>query len=179
MRIFRNGLLISGQQGANPVSYYYGKDQTERVGGNYTPSGQGNDRAAEHKTTADEVYNGGKSNLLTITNPSDESNIDIAKGPNNCVIQFPAGRYHLLFQGYNESGGQSGFRVELKRIQAQTDDLVITHTTGRTRGASPAQTAYQLIWTDFVVDGTEKFYLLFPVSGRSNRSHFLRIEKIV
>ena len=162
--------------GNNPVAYYYGKDQTKRVGENYTPGGEANDRAAEFKTTADEVHDGGERDLLTITNASDEPNIDITSGPNTCVLGFPAGRYHLLFQGYTEAGSQASFRVELRRIQEATDDIEVTHTTGWTSAVSPAKTTYQLIWTDLILDGTEKLYFLFPVSGNSDRSHFLRIE---
>ena len=136
-------------------------------------------RAAEFKTTADEALDGGKADLLTITNASDESTIDMNHGKaDNTVIQFPAGRYNLLFQGYSESQYQIGFRVELKQIQEGTDDTVITHTTGYTAAASPATTAYQLIWTDLIINGTEKFYFLFPIAGNSNRSHCLRIEKV-
>ena len=163
----------------NPVSYYFGKNQTKRVGENYTPGGSGNQRAAEFKTTADETFDGGKADLLTITNASDESTIDITDGPNNCVIRFPKGRYHLLFQGYTEAQRQANFRIALKQIQTETDDLIITHTPGSSGGSSPARTTYQLIWFDLIVAGTEKFYFLFPSRGASNRSHFLRIEKVV
>lgn len=170
---------IDSGGGKNPVSYYYGKDQTKRVGENYTPGGRDNDRAAEFKTTADLVYNGGKTDLLTITNASDASNIDLTNGPDNSVLQFPVGRYHLLFQGYSAASSQGGFRVELRQIQDGTDDLIITYTTGWTTGENPARKAYQLIWTDFVVvDGTEKFYFLFPIFGAAARSHFLCIEKV-
>ena len=162
----------------NPVSYYFGKNQTKRVGENYAPGGRGNQRAAEFKTTADETFDGGKADLLTITNASDESMIDIPNGPHNSVFQFPAGRYHLIFQGYSSARAQTSYRVELHQIQTATDDLIITHTTGYTIGANPAQTAYQLIWKDLVVDGTEKFYFLFPAGGGSHRSHFLRIETV-
>ena len=162
----------------NPVSYYYGKSQTKRLGENYTPAGSGNHRLAEFKTTADETYDEGKSDLLTIADASNTTNIDITNGPNNSVIQLPAGRYHLLFQGYTEAQNASGFRIELRQVQTGTDDLVITHTTGWTGAVDPARTAYQLIWTDWVVDGTEKFYLLFPILGDRSRSHFLRIEKV-
>ena len=169
---------IDGEGGANPVSYYYGKNQTKRVGQNYTPGGQGNARAAEHKTTAEEVYNGGKTNLLTITNASAESNIDIANGPNNCVLQFPAGRYHLTLQGYTEDSFATSFRVELRQIQSGTDDMVVTETPGYSGAPRPASTEYLLSWPDFIVDGTEKFYFLFPIGGGDKRSHFLRIEKV-
>ena len=165
--------------GKNPVVYYYGKSQTQRIGENYTPAGQNNDRLAEFKTTADLVYNGGKSDLLTITNVSDAPTIDYPNGPDNSVLQFPAGRYHLQFQGYSEASAQGAFRVELRQIQTGEDDLIITYTTGWTTGESPATKAYQLIWTDFVVvDGTEKYYLLFPIFGSARRSHFLCIEKV-
>lgn len=167
---------INGNQ--NPVSYYFGKNQTKRVGENYTPRGRRTHRAAEFKATADETYDDGKTDLLRITNASEESTIDIPNGPNNCVLQFPAGRYHLTFQGYSTASRENAHRVELREIKVGTDDLVITETTGNTRGSDPAQTAYQLIWKDLVVDGTEKFYFLFPVSGESHRSHFLRIEKV-
>ena len=176
------GGIVGGNYGVgggnNPVSYYLGKDQTRKVGQNYTPGGSGNSRAAEFKTVADIVYDGGKTDLLTITNASDESNIDIEGGPDNCVLQFPIGRYDLLFQGYSEVTSQSAFRVELREVQVGTDDLVVTHTTGWTTAVSPARTTYQLIWPDLVVDGTEKYYFLFPQSGASNRSHFLRIETV-
>ena len=163
--------------GNNPVVYYFGKDQTKRVGENYTPGGMGSSIPAEFKQTADLVYDGGKSDLLTITNASDESNIDIANGPDNSVLQFPIGRYHLLFQGYSEAASRSAFRVELRQILEGTDDNIITHTTGHTAAVNPARTTYQLIWLDFVVvDGTEKYYFLFPELGGNNRSHFLRIE---
>ena len=164
--------------GKNPVAYYYGKDQTKRVGENYTPGGTGNDRLAEFKTTADEVYDGGKRDLLIITNASDAPNIDLTNGPDNSVLLFPAGRYYLLFQGYSEASGQAAFRTELRKIQEGTDDTKITHTTGWTTGVSPARTVYQLIWLDFVADGSEKIYLPFPTSGASARSHFLRIEQV-
>ena len=166
--------------GKNPVAYYYGKDQTKRVGENYTPGAQLNSAPAEFKTTADEVHDGGKRDLLIITNASDAPNIDLENAPDNSILQFPVGRHHLLFQGYCEVTGQGAFRVELKQIQEETDDALVTHTTGWTMGASPARTVYQLIWPDFVVtDDTEKFYFLFPVAGRSTRSHFLRIETVV
>lgn len=167
-----------GQATANPIVYYYGKDQTHRVGQNYTPSGQENDRTAEFKITADETYAGGKADLLTITNASDEGDIDLANGPNNTVLQFPAGRYHLLFQGYTEAQRQRAFRVELRKIQTGTDDLVIAHTPGLAGGISPARTTYEILWYDLVTDGSEKFYFGFPSSGNQKRSHFLRIEKV-
>ena len=177
-----NGGIVGGYYnvgGKNPIVYYYGKNQTQRVGQNYSPSGQGSSRAAEFKTTADEVLDSGKADLLTISNAGDESTIDMTQGKaDNTVIQFPAGRYNLLFQGYSDSQYQIGFRVELKQIQDGTDDTLITQTTGYTAAASPATTAYQLIWTDFIVTGTEKFYFLFPIAGNNNRSHFLRIEKV-
>ena len=166
--------------GKNPVAYYYGKDQTKRVGENYTPGGEGNDRLAEFKTTADEVHDGGKRDLLILTNASDAPNIDLENAPDNSILQFPVGRHHLLFQGYSEVTGQGAFRVDLRKIQAETDDTLVTHATGWSMAASPARTVYQLIWPDFVVtDDTEKFYFLFPVAGGSNRSHFLRIETVV
>ena len=165
--------------GKSPVVYYFGKDQTRRVGENYTPGGQANDRAAEFKTTADLVYDGGKTDLLTITNASDESNIDPTNGPDNSVLQFPAGRYHLLFQGYSAASAQGAFRIELREVQEGTDDLIITYTTGWTTGVDPARKAYQLIWTDFIVgEGTEKFYFLYPSFGAQPRSHFLCIEQV-
>ena len=165
--------------GNNPVSYYFGKGQTKRVGQNYTPGGTGNQRAAEFKATADETLDGGKADLLTITNASDESTIDIPNGPDDCALQFPKGRYHILFQGYTEAQYQTTFRVELKQLQTETDDTLIIHTPGYSGGSSPARTAYQLIWFDLIIKtGTEKFYFLFPRAGGSNRSHFLRIEKV-
>lgn len=164
--------------GKNPVAYYFGKNQTKRVGQNYTPGGQGNNRAAEFKTAADQTYDGGKADILTITNASDEANIDLTNGPDNAVLQFPAGRHHLLFQGYTEAQYQTSFRIELREIQQGTDDLIITHTPGYSGGQSPARTAYQLIWYDLVTDGTDKFYLAFPHGGNQNRSHFLRIETV-
>ena len=75
--------------GKNPVAYYYGKDQTKRVGENYTPGGTGNDRLAEFKTTADEVLDGGKRDLLIITNASDAPNIDLTNAADNSILQFP------------------------------------------------------------------------------------------
>ena len=169
-----------GISGANPVAYYYGKDQTKRVGENYTPGGEGDDRAAEFKTIADEVLDGGKRDLLRITNASDASNIDLTNGPDNSILQFPVGRHHLFFQGYSEAVSQAAFRVELRKIQEETDDTEIVHTTGWTGAPSPARTVYQLIWLDFVVtDDTEKFYFLFPIGGNSNRSNFLRIETVI
>ena len=121
---------IDGGGGKNPVSYYYGKGQTKRVGENYTPAGAGNSRPAEFKTIADEVYDGGKNNLLTITNASAESDIDLTNGPNKSVIQFPAGRHHLTFQGYSEDSFATSFRVELRQVQLGTDDLIVTETPG-------------------------------------------------
>ena len=116
-----------GISGANPVAYYYGKDQTKRVGENYTPGGTGNDRLAEFKTTADEVLDGGKRDLLILTNASDAPNIDLENAPDNSILQFPVGRHHLLFQGYSEVTGQGAFRVDLRKIQAETDDTLVTH----------------------------------------------------
>ena len=177
-----NGGIVGGYYGVgggnNPVSYYLGKDQTRKVGENYTPGGSGNNRAAEFKTVADITHDDGKTDLLTITNASDESNIDITNGPDNCVLQFPVGRHHLLFQGYSEITSQAAFRVELREAQEATDDLVVTHTTGWTSAPTPARTTYQIIWPDLVVDGTEKYYFLFPAGGGSNRSHFLRVETV-
>ena len=169
---------IDGGGGKNPVSYYYGKGQTKRVGENYTPGGAGTSRPAEFKATADETYDGGKNDLLTIINGSDAENIDLTNAPNNSVIQFPAGRYHLLFVGYTNASSRTAFRVELRQIQSGTDDILITQTEGWTNAVSPAKTTYSFFWTDFVVDGTEQFYLLFPDSGQTARSHYLRIEKV-
>jgi len=169
---------MDGGGGKNPVSYYYGKDQTKRVGENYTPAGSGTSRPAEFKTTADETYNGGKNDLLTITNGSAESDMDPTNPPNNSVIQLSAGRYHLLFQGYIEEVFETAFRVELKQIKTGTDDTVIIEAPGYSGAPAPARTTYQLNLPDFIVDGTEKFYFLFPISGADKRSHFLRIEKI-
>ncbi len=167
-----------GGGGKNPVAYYYGKSQTKRVSQNYTPGGSGAGRLAEFKATADEVYDSGKSDLLTILNASDVANLDIAGAADNTVLQFPEGRYALLFEGYSASTSQVGFRVELRKVQANTDDIEMTHTTGWTGGASPANTTYHLEYPDLVVDGTEHFYFLFPVHGDRARSHFLRIEKV-
>ena len=169
---------IDGGGGKNPVVYYYGKGQTKRVGENYTPAGLGNSRPAEFKTTADKTYNGGKSDLLTITNGSAESDMDLTNAPNNSVIQFPAGRHHLLFQGYSEDAFATTFRVELRQIKSGTDDIVIVETPGYSGSPAPARVTFQLFWHDFIVDGTEKFYFLFPVSGPDKRSHFLRIETV-
>lgn len=179
-----HGGIVGGHYGnkatnsKNPIVYYYGKNQTQRVGQNYTPSGEGNNRAAEFKKTADETYFGGKADLLRITNTSDEANIDLTNGPDNAVLQLPPGRYHLLFQGYTEAQYQSAFRIELRGIQEGTDDLIITHTPGYSTGSNPARTTYQLIWFDLIVKGTEKFYFPFPKAGGSQRSHFLRIETV-
>jgi len=167
-----------GGGGKNPVAYYYGKSQTKRVSQNYTPGGSGARRLAEFKATADEVYDSGKSDLLTILNASDVANLDIAGAADNTVLQFPEGHYALLFEGYSASTSQVGFRVELRKVQANTDDIEMTHTTGWTGGASPANTTYHLEYPDLVVDGTEHFYFLFPVHGDRARSHFLRIEKV-
>ena len=162
----------------NPVVYYFGKGQTKRVGENYTPAGRGTSRPAEFKTTADETYNDGRNDLLTITNGSDESDMDPANPPNNSVIQFPAGRYHLAFQGYSEDVFATAFRVELRQIQSGTDDTVVIDIAGYSGGVAPARTEYLLSWPDFIVDGTEKFYFLFPIGGNDKRSHFLRIETV-
>ena len=72
---------------------------------------------------------------------------------------------------------RTAFRVELRQIQSGTDDILITRTEGWTNAVSPAETTYSFFWTDFVVDGTEQFYLLFPDSGNRPRSHYLRVEK--
>ena len=58
---------IDGGSGANPVSYYYGKDSKNASVKIIRPAGSGTSRPAEFKTTADETYNGGKNDLLTIT----------------------------------------------------------------------------------------------------------------
>ena len=171
-----NPISIGGEE--NPVVYYYGKGQTKRVGENYTPVSAGSSKPAEFKTTADETYDGGKSNLLIIANGSDDTNIDITNAPDNAVIQLPAGRYHLFFFGYSEAASQTAFRVELRQIQEDIDDILITGTEGWTSAATPARTTYSLSWPDFIVDGTEKFYLLFPVAGAMGKSHFLRIETV-
>ena len=167
-----------GGGGANPVSYYYGKSQTKRVGQNYTPAGSGAGRPAEFKATADEVYNGGKANLLTILNGSDVSNIDVSNPADNVVIQFPAGRYHLTFQGYTQTSFATAFRAEFRQIKSGTDDIVVAETPGYSGAPAPANTEYLLNWPDFVTDGTEQFYFQFPVGGNNARSHFLRIEKV-
>lgn len=168
-----------GGGGNNPVSYYYGKSQTKRVGENYTPGGSGSSRPAEFKATADEVYDGGKNDILTIANASSVSDIDITNAANNTVLSFPVGRYSLLFQGYSQASFQTAFRVELRKIQSGADDIVVTHTPGYSGGPVPSNTAYQLIWSDFeVTDETDKFYFLFPVQGNQLRSHFLRVEKV-
>ena len=168
-----------GGGGANPVSYYYGKSQTKRVGQNYTPGGSGSSRPAEFKTTADEVYNGGKTDLLTILNGSDVSNIDVNNAPDNCILQFPVGRYDITFQGYSEEQFATAFRVYLSQIQSGTDDMVVAETPGYSGAPRPASTEYLLNWPDFVIEeGTEQFYFLFPVGGQDKRSHFLRIEKV-
>lgn len=173
------GLYGNRGGGNNPVSYYFGKNQTKRVGQNYTPAGTGNSRPAEFKTTADEVYNGGKNNLLTITNGSDESDMDSTTArPNNAVLQFPVGRYDITFQGYSEDSFATSFRVELRQIQSGTDDLVLIETPGYSGAPLPARTEYLLSYPDFVIEGTEKFYFLFPVGGNDKRSHFLRVEKV-
>lgn len=171
-----NPISIGGEE--NPVVYYYGKDQTKRVGENYTPAGSGNSRPAEFKSTADKTYNGGKNDLLTITNGSAESDMDPTNPPNNSVIQFPAGRHHLLFQGYSEDAFATTFRVELRQIQSGIDDIVIVEALGYSGSPAPARTTFLLSWPDFIVDGTEKFYFLFPVGGADKRSHFLRIETV-
>ena len=173
------GMDGDGGGGANPVIYYYGKDQTRRVGQNYTPGGSGSSRPAEFKTTANEVYDGGQADLLTITNASDATDIDISNAPNNTILQFPISRYHLYFQGYTEAAFVSNFRVELRKIQSGTDDVLITDVAGYAGSVNPARTTYELVWPDFVVtDETDKFYLLFPSGAASKRSHFLRIEKV-
>ena len=178
---YGDGFFVKNfDRGDNPVSYYYGKDQTKRVGENYTPASSGDSSPAEFKTTADETYNGGKSDLLIVSNGIDEPNIDLAMPPDKCVIQFPIGRYHLLFQGYSAARSRADFRIELKKILEGTDDIIITHTTGWTSAVTPAEKAYIMVWKDFVVvNGTEKFYWLFPVEGDLVRSHFLRVEKVV
>ena len=166
-----------GGGGNNPVSYYHGKNQTNRVGEYYTPGGQGTHRAAEFKTTADLVLDGGKTDLLTITHASNESNIDISNGPNNSVLLFPAGRYHLCLQGY-VNVATTTFRIDLKKITTGTDDRLLASTPGYSTAAAPIKATFQLIYMDFVADGTEKFYFFFPSAGNVERSHFLRIEKI-
>lgn len=174
------GLYGKGGGGGakNPVSYYYGKDQTKRVGENYTPGGSGGRRLAEFKATADEVYNGGKTDLLTILDGSDVSNLDITDAPDNTVLQLPKGRYHLFLDGYSASASQAGFRIELRQVQMNADDTILTHTAGFATGSSPANVTYQLEYHDFVVAGTEQFYFEFPIHGDRARSHFLRIEKV-
>ena len=179
-----NGGIVGGYYaidggGANPVSYYYGKSQTKRVGQNYTPAGSGNSRPAEFKTTADEVYNGGKTDLLTILNGSAVSDMDGSNKPNNSVIQFPAGRYHLTFQGYSGDAFATNFSVEFRQVKSGTDDVVVIETPGYSGAPAPARTEYLLNWPDFVIkEGTEQFYFFFPVGGGDARSHFLRIEKV-
>ena len=167
-----------GGGGANPISYYYGKNQTKRVGQNYTPAGSGVSRPAEFKTTADEVYNGGKTDLLTIINGSDASDIDRTNAADNTVIQFPAGRYDITFQGYTRDSFATSFRVEFRQVQSGTDDLVVTETPGYSGAPAPANTEYLLNWPDLVIEGTEQFYFLFPIGGGDARSHFLRVEKV-
>lgn len=166
-----------GGGGKNPVSYYFGKSQTKQFGDHYTPAGTGNHRAAEFKTTADRILDGGKNDLLTITHASAESDIDIGSGPNNSVLLFPAGRYHLCLQGY-VNVTTTTLRVDLKKIATGTDDLLLASTPGYSSAIAPIRATFQLTYMDFVADGTEKFYFLFPSSGSSQRSHFLRIEKV-
>lgn len=172
------GGLYGKGGGNNPVAYYYGKDQTKRVGENYTPTGTGGIRLAEFKMIADEAYDGGKNDILTIVNGSDVSDLDIIDAGDS-ILSFPVGRYSLLFQGYSESNYQISFRVELRKIQSGTDDIVITHTPGYSGGPAPSRTGYEVIWPDFVVtDETDKFYFLFPVQGNRTKSHFLRVETV-
>ena len=163
----------------NPVVYYYGKNQTKRLGQNYTPAGSGNNRLAEFKTTADEVYDGGKTDLLTIINGSAAADIDVNNAPDNSVLQFPIGRYDLTFQGYTEEQFATAFRVYLRQIQSGIDDMLVAETPGYSGAPAPASTEYLLNWPDFVIrEGTEQFYFQFPVGGNDKRSHFLRIEKV-
>ena len=167
----------NGGGGKNPVSYYYGKGQTKRAGENYTPAGSGSHRAAEFKTTADLVLDGGKTDLLTITHASDESDIDIGNGPNNSVLLFPAGRYHLSFKGYL-NGTSTTLRIDLKKITKGTDDLLLASTLGYSSAATPIRSTFQFTYMDFVADGTEKFYFYFTANGSTQRSHFLRVETV-
>ena len=168
-----------GGAAKNPVVYYYGKDQTRRVGENYTPAGAGGSRPAEFKTTADEVFDGGNPNLLTVSHGSAATDIDISSPPDNTILQFPVGRYFLCFQGYTTTGFSSNFRVELRKIEPGTDDTIIIDVTGYEGATNPARTTYELAYHDFVVtDATDKYYLLFPSGGANSRSHFLRIEKV-
>ena len=173
-----DGYYANDGGGNNPVSYYFGKNQTKRVGQNYTPGGSGEGRLAEFKAIADEVYDGGKSDLLTILNASDVTNLDITGQTDNTILQFPQGRYDIIFEGYSASTSSTGFRVELREAKINGDDIMHTHTTGWTSAVSPANTTYHLEYPDLVVDGTEHFYFLFPVHGGRARSHFLRVEKV-
>lgn len=163
-----------------PIYYYYGKGQTKRVGENYKPAGSGNSRAAEFKTTPDEVYdNGTLDNLLKITNGSDATDIDIADTPDNTILQFPVGRYDLHFQGYTAARSDNDFRVELRKIMSGKDDLLLTDISGRHTGTGNARTTFDLSYHDLeITDETDKVYLLFPSSGDKNRSHFLRIQVV-
>lgn len=172
------GGLYGKGGGANPVSYYYGKRQTKRVGQNYTPRGTETSSPAEFKASAGEVYNGGNPNILTILNGSAVSDIDIDNPPNRSVIQFPTGRYNIIFQGYSESAYVLNFRVELRQIMSKKDDIVVVETPGYSGSPTPARTEFLLSWHDLISKGTEQFYFLFPIGGNHKRSHFLRVEKV-
>ena len=84
--------------------------------------------------------------------------------PNNSVIHFQQGGI-ISFCRIQIASSQTAFRVEFKEVQTATDDILITRTEGWTNAVSPAETTYSFFWTDFVVDGTEQFYLLFPSAG--------------
>lgn len=75
----------------------------------------------------------------------------------------------------NQGGGGGNNPVSYYFGKGQTKRAGQNYTPG---GNGNHRAAEFKTTADLVVDGTEKYYFLFPTGGGSNRSHFLRSETV-
>lgn len=182
----------------NPVSYYWGRGQTERLPytlTDYGRSGTNTVRPRFKSDMPDESFHGGDERALLEWIDSDDvpSDADLYDGEVAADLELtrhffslPAGLWHLELEVYSGIAGDTVTGSSIRRVESGADDIQIYQSIGfansfqqATGVATGPKSAFIIDTRELVTDGTEIFYFILENVDditQANNTMFLRLE---
>ncbi len=172
----------------DPVSYFYGSGQTERIPNTYPFTYVGTSTTVHQIGFADasdgpqEAFDDGDALGNIFVAAADVStDIDTTTTDNYTVFSLPEGRYHLEVELQHDDHASGTQVFELKKIVSGTDDRVLRTTSAYTQISTALGRQGDLFfkYDDLVVAEGEQFYFIFVGIGDDNSRHFMRITRLI
>ena len=174
---------------ANPVAYFWGREQTERNPATYPNTNTLSGVLRRIRFVVDgphEEYNGGGAVFDDIFIDSGDVSSDIDTGANlgdEAVFSLRAGRYNIkIFGAFYQGFTDTDVNLSIRKITVGDDDIKVVDTAGdsaRQEAGEAVHYVAQAEEKDIVVIGTEQFYVVWAgISTTIATRNYMRIERI-